>query len=103
MAKHTANRTRNMYPPVYAKVVETMLLDAMMFNNNNNATTYTVYEEKKSAGKAFNFDPNWKKFFSCLLSRFNSLSLLNATRQGRERHLLIQITHTHTHTHKKES
>ena len=58
MAKHTANRTRNMYPPVYAKVVETMLLDAMMFNNNNNATTYTVYEEKKSAGKAFEFRSN---------------------------------------------
>jgi hypothetical protein len=27
VAKHTAKRTRNMYPPVYASVVETMLRD----------------------------------------------------------------------------
>jgi hypothetical protein len=27
VAKHTAKRTRNMYPPVYANVVETIVLD----------------------------------------------------------------------------
>ena len=31
VAKHTAKRTRNMYPPVYASVVETMLRDILFF------------------------------------------------------------------------
>ena len=31
VAKHTAKRTRNMYPPVYASVVETMLRDIFCF------------------------------------------------------------------------
>lgn len=44
MAKHTASRTRNMYPPVYAKVVETIVLDDddMLFNTTT--TAYNIYE-----------------------------------------------------------
>ena len=32
MAKHTASKTRNMYPPVYASVVETTVLPPMTFS-----------------------------------------------------------------------
>ena len=38
VAKHTAKRTRNMYPPVYANVVETIVLDDMMMFNNTTTT-----------------------------------------------------------------
>ena len=55
MAKHTAKRTRNMYPPVYANVVETIVLDDMMMFNTTTTTTYYVWlrVEEKCGGKAF--------------------------------------------------
>ena len=100
MAKHTAKRTRNMYPPVYANVVETRVLDAMMLFNTT-TTTYNSYEWKKSAGKALNFDPIGK-----ILQLFHSLQLsLKASKrvETRTRTTPFDTNHTHTHTHKKES
>ena len=58
-----------MYPPVYANVVETIVLDDMMMFNTTTTTTYYVWlrvEEK--CGKAFELE----QFFSSF-TRFNSL------------------------------
>lgn len=68
VAKHTAKRTRNMYPPVYANVVETIVLDDI-FNTTTTTTTEYVYEWKKSAGKSFEFRSELEK----ILQFFHSL------------------------------
>lgn len=70
MAKHTAKRTRNMYPPVYANVVETIVLDDI-FNTTTTTTTEYVYEWKKSAGKSFEFRSKLEK--SSVLSLASTL------------------------------
>lgn len=69
MAKHTAKRTRNMYPPVYANVVETIVLDDIFNTTTTTTTTEYVYEWKKSAGKSFEFRSEMEK----ILQFFHSL------------------------------
>lgn len=98
MAKHTAKRTRNMYPPVYANVVETIVLDDI-FNTTTTTTTEYVYEWKKSAGKSFEFRSELEK----ILQFFHSLqrSLKASTRdETRTRTTSFDIIYTHKQTRK---
>ena len=98
MANHTAKRTRNMYPPVYANVVETIVLDDI-FNTTTTTTTEYVYEWKKSAGKSFEFRSELEK----ILQFFHSLQRsLKASTRDETRTRTTPFDTKHTQTNKKE-
>ena len=86
-----------MYPPVYANVVETIVLDDI-FNTTTTTTTEYVYEWKKSAGKAFESIRKNSSVLSLAL-----LSLKASTRdETRTRTTSFDTTHTHTTHNEKE-
>jgi len=87
-----------MYPPVYANVVETIVLDDI-FNTTTTTTTEYVYEWKKSAGKSFEFRSELEK----ILQFFHSLqrSLKASTRdETRTRTTPFDTTYAHKQTRK---
>ena len=87
-----------MYPPVYANVVETIVLDDI-FNTTTTMTTEYVYEWKKSAGKSFEFRSELEK----ILQFFHSLqrSLKASTRdETRTRTTPFDTTYAHKQTRK---
>lgn len=99
MAKHTAKRTRNMYPPVYANVVETIVLDDIFNTTTTTTTTEYVYEWKKSAGKSFEFRSKLEK----ILQFFHSLHRsLKASTRDETRTRTTSFDTKHTQTNKKE-
>ncbi len=87
-----------MYPPVYANVVETIVLDDI-FNTTTTTTTQYVYEWKKSAGKSFEFRSEVGENSSVLSLAL--LSLKASTRdETRTRTTSFDIIYTHKQTRK---